>query len=132
MNELAILVVAFCIGAAIVLIGVWRDAVAYHRLSKEVLDDQIKESVQLLSKNPFIDAWANSRKGSVLNQCYIYKRDGDPPLICCNRADGLCSIALEGYALIPLEAFYYNDEEVLEGARSKAIEYIEREVLPSE
>lgn len=66
----------------------------------------------------------NDRRGSLIQDCQIVQRTGDPSLFTCNNPDGLMSVCLSGYAVVPLEDLL--DDAVIEDLRQKAVEYVER------
>ncbi len=68
------------------------------------------------------------RTGTLVNFCFIHKRAGDPPLICGNHPQGLVSLVLSGYAVVPLEVFAYGNPEVENALRDFALSYVNREV----
>ncbi len=116
-----IAVVSFAVGFPL-LVGwfVTKEAFGRVDLRLQILESRRKKKQPTASARP-------GRLGSQICWCYIYGRNGDLAMFECNNSDGLLSVMLHGYAIVPLEAIAYDDDEVLEPLKEFAISYMERE-----
>ncbi len=65
------------------------------------------------------------RKGSIIKDVLIIHRPGDPSIFCCNNSEGMFSVYMAGYAIVPLEDFL--DKKVVKKLKRHAVRYVERD-----